>query len=138
MPDDRMFTGTYDLYRPTVSTSASGDQSVALPNTPTAARERCLFFPSPAAFSQGPVGVDIDFDAVMLVPSANNIRPSDKDEQPDHVRIGCEEFVVKIVWNASGRGQFKRVLLERVRVLSLYEFGTTIVVETGADWNLQE
>jgi len=115
MPDDRMFTGTYDLYRPTVSTSTSGDQSIALPETATATGERCLFFPSPAAFSQGAIGLDIDFDAVMLVPSANSIRPSDRNEQPDHVKIGSEEYVVKIVWDASGQGQFKRVLLERIR-----------------------
>jgi len=115
MPDDRMFTGTYDLYRPTVSTSTSGDQSIALPESATYSDQKCLFFPSPAAFSQGAVGVDIDFDASMLVPFANDIRPSDRNEQPDHAKIGGEEYVVKIVWDASGQGQFKRVLLERIR-----------------------
>ena len=115
MPDIRAFTDIYDLYRPTVSISTSGDQSIALPESATLTAQPCMFFPSPAAFGQGGIGLEIDFDAVMLVPASNDIRPTDRDEQPDHVKIGGEEFVVKIAWNAAGQERFQRVLLERVR-----------------------
>jgi len=115
MPDQRQFTGSYDLYRPTVATSGTGEQSLSVPGTPEASDQPCLFFPDPGKMSLGEAGVEIDYDAVLITPAGQDIRPADKTSQPDQIVVGARRFVVRAYWDASGRSVVGKALLSEVK-----------------------
>ena len=112
MFDDRLFSETYDLYRPTLAVSASGTQTIETPGAATASGQRCHFVPRPGRFTNDARGIMIDYDAKMLIPYSQSLRPSAKAEQPDHVVIGSQTFVVLMCWASSGREYCKTVLLQ--------------------------
>ena len=123
MFDERFFADKYDLYRPTISTSAGGVQSVTEPNNATLSGKPCKFFSrvgatQPVGVAQRGYGPDFEFDAVMLTPIDADIRPAKKGEQPDHVALilqgetVAQTFVVIAV--ARNLNRYQRIyLLER-------------------------
>jgi len=116
MYDSRMFSDSYDLYRPTITTSDTGEQTVTEPGTATSAGLRCLFRPKGAQVTGiTEIGMDGDYDALLLVPATQTIYPDGKNTQPDHVKVGERYFVVQKVWNAANQGLFKIVLLTERR-----------------------
>lgn len=116
MFDERMFSQTYDLYRPAVSSDSAHEQTVERPSTPTQTGLPCLFFPRTAQpFRTTPAGIEFDHDAVMLVPMSASLRPEDRGQQPDYVRYGDDFYVVREVHDAGARGIYKVVLLSRSR-----------------------
>jgi len=115
MFDTRRFTDSYDLYQPSVTTSASGSQTITQ-GAATLTNQPCLFYPrGTQPVSIGNIGPDADFDALLLVPHAASIQPGGKGEQPYHVTTGGKGYLVTRVWNASNRGLFKVVLLTERR-----------------------
>ena len=112
MFDDRFYSETYDLYRPTLSVSASRVQTIVTPGTATESGQKCHFVPKPGRFTVEAQGLAIDYDARMLIPNSQSLRPSAKGEQPDHVVIGSQTFVVLMCWQASGQSYCKVVLLQ--------------------------
>ena len=118
MIDDRAYTTDYYLYRASVVSSDTGEQSVeyvavAPPNGITFT---CIFYPvGETPFRIGPEGIDVDADAVMLVPHSRTIYAEHKGQQPDRVRIDDTDYIVRKVYDAGGRGMFKVVTLEERR-----------------------
>lgn len=112
MFDSRFFADTYDLYRPTVTTAATGEQSISEPATPTASAQPCHYVPHPSAWRPMPAGLDLEYDAVMFVPAAYVLRPAQRGQQPDVVEISGRRYVVMACWNAGGAGLYNRVPLK--------------------------
>lgn len=112
MFDDRFFSDTYDLYRPTITTADSGAQTVVEPGTATSTGNRCKYFPAPGSWSMGAAGPDLEYDAIVLMPYAQTLKPEKLGEQPDHVKISSRMFVVMICFDAGGQGLYKQVLLK--------------------------
>ncbi len=116
MFDDRAFTDTYDLYRPTVETDSAYEQTVTRPDTATSTDNPCLFFPQGRpTFGVGAQGIDIEFDAVMLFPASDTLKPADRDDQPDYVKVNDTFYAVRSVWNAGNRGLYNVALLRESR-----------------------
>ena len=110
--DLRLFTDRYDLYRPTVSTTSSGTQRPAEPDTATSTDNPCLFFDGPGrAFGIGEAGLEQHFDARMRIPATQTLYAEHRGQHPDHVMVNGRMFVVGAVHDAAGRGKHKRVLL---------------------------
>ena len=112
MFDDRMFTDTYDLYRPTLSASASGVQKTSDPDTATASDQRCKFFPTPGSWVGNESGIRHEFDAILLIPNSQSLRPEKLGEQPDHVEIDSRRYVVVACWPLAGESYVKKALLK--------------------------
>ncbi len=115
MYDARYFDATYDLYRPTVSTSESGVQSRAVPTTATASARPCRFFPTPGRMSRDARGLDMDFDAVLLAPAGADLRPAQQSQQPDVVHINSRRYTVLAVWPLAGAARGVKALLVETR-----------------------
>ncbi len=109
------FNATYDLYRPTLSTTTGGVQTFAEPATPTASAQGCLFFPTPGIVQGGDAGMDLPYDATMYVPSSAAILPQHKGDQPDHVHVGSKKYLVLLAHDAAGRSMFYVVRLREIR-----------------------
>ena len=111
--DSRWYTDSYDLYRPTLATSDSGVQTITEPGTPTSADQPCRFFDGkPPAFVARDIGVEQDFDAVLLIPASQTLRPEAKGNQPDYVEADSRRFAVMACWDVAGRGMYKVALLQ--------------------------
>ena len=110
--DIRKFTDSYDLYRPTLSTTWDGRQQLAEPDAATASAQPCLFFPKPGQMQMGETGPMLDYDAYMLVPPDADLEPDAQGSQPDHVTIGGQTFTVLVVWDVAGRGGFQKALMK--------------------------
>ena len=110
MWDSRRFADSYDLYRPTVSMSASREQTRTFGDA-TYSSQPCLYVPTPGAARQTPIGPDLDYDARMLVPVSADVKPVQTGDTPDEVVISGRRFVVLIAWDAAGAGLYKTVLL---------------------------
>jgi hypothetical protein len=111
MVDARKFKDTYDLYRPTISRSATGEESATVPDTATTADEPCIFIAKAGEFSLGASGPVYRYDAVMYVPSDADLKPETATDTPDRVRISSALYLVRAVNDAAGRGAFKAVAL---------------------------
>jgi len=115
MFDDRRFSDTYDLYRPTTSVDSGGVETIADPGTATSTDNPCLYVPRPGRMGASARGPDIDYDATMLVPGDADLCPEQRGQQPDVVLIDSRYYVVLAVWDAAGAGQYQRVpLRERI------------------------
>jgi len=112
MLDDRFFSERYDLYRPTIVTSDAGQQTRSLPPTPTAAAQRCLFFPTPGATQPDREGLALEFDATLLVPAGADLRPAQVGGLPDQIEVSGRRFVVLVCWPAAGMGIYRKALLK--------------------------
>jgi hypothetical protein len=115
-----MFPDRYDLYRPAVITSVTGEQTLLEPPSylPTQTGLPCIFRPSTSGFGVGGggfgmnmLGPSVEFDAKLLVPIDADLRPTKKGEQPDHVCIKSKMFIVLQIVDAAGRGMYKQALL---------------------------
>ena len=116
MFDDRWFSDTYDLYRPTVATTTGGVQSVTVLGAATAEDQPCRLFPGPPTEARrGDTGLGVDIDAVLLVPAAADIRPDAPGQQPDQVVIGAATYVVLRVHDPAALSYYKRVWLAQLR-----------------------
>lgn len=115
MFDERFFTDTYDLYRPTVTTADSGAQSIVEPDLATARGRKCRYLPAPGGWRMGQGGPDVDYDAAMLIPASDSLRPEQKGDQPDYVEIDGRRFVVMVCWDAANLGLYRNVLLKERR-----------------------
>ncbi len=113
--EDRFYTDQYDLYRPTVATSSSREQSLTVPDTATTESLRCLYFPTPGRFQQRATGIDLEYDAVLLVPDSHDLRPSKLGEQPDQIEIDSRRYDVLICWPMAGKTLGKKALLKETR-----------------------
>lgn len=115
MFDSRFYQDSYDLYRPTISTTAGGRQSVDAPGTATAANQSCHYSPKPGRTNFGERGVELVYDAAIHIPNGRDLRPTKVGEQPDYVKVGARWFTVLICWDAAGRGLHQTALLEERR-----------------------
>lgn len=115
MIDERRYTDSYDLYRPTVVTSASRSQTVTVPDTPTASAQSCLFFPKPGVLRPTPSGAELPYDARLHVPADRDILPAKQGDTADVVVVGAQTFTVLVAYAAAGRGQYKIVALKEQR-----------------------
>ena len=113
--DERRFTDTFDLYRPTVAQSTGGTETVVTPDTATSSGNPCLFLPGKQrSFNPGGVGIVQEHDAMILAPAGADLRAQAKGEQPDHVVISGREFVVLSAEDAAGRGHHLAAKLKEV------------------------
>ena len=116
MFDARFFSDTYDLYRPTVATADSGVQTVTEPDTATTSDVACRFFDGPLpGFVADRAGIDQDYDASMVIPASQTLKPTVRGDQPDHVEVDGRNWIVLAVWDAAGRGLYKTALLKERR-----------------------
>jgi len=113
--DARFFSDSYDLYRPTVTTGDSGEQTVADPDAATASDQPCRYFPTPGQVTPGETGLTLEYDAVILYPSAQTLRPEKFGQQPDHVEIDGRKFAVLIAWALAGQSYANKALLKERR-----------------------
>ena len=111
MFDSRFFSDAYDLYRPTVVTSDSGEQTISNPATATATAQPCRWFPTPGRLRVTDTGIDMDYDAVLLYPNAQTLRPEQHGQQPDHVKVSGREYVILAAWPMAGATHGKKALL---------------------------
>lgn len=115
MFDARFYSDSYDLYRLTVSTSNGGVQTLVEPGTATATAQSCHYNPRPGRFVATERGIELAYDATILVPPDRDLRPTKVGEQADRIKISSRSYTVLIVWDAAGRGFYKRAFLEEVR-----------------------
>ena len=116
MFDERAYTDRYDLYRPTVATSASHTQTLTLPGSVTESSKPCLLFPKSSAGKWvSNIGADVDFDAVLLYPYSQTLKPAQSGQQPDYVVISSRTYLVVMAWPAAGRTYYNRALLKERR-----------------------
>lgn len=113
MIDERSFSDSYDLYRPTSATSETGVQSRTVPTTATSSGNLCLFFPGAQALHVTSIAIRGEFDAVMLVPYSTDLKPFSAGDLPDEVEVLGERYTVLRVWDASGRMLFKVATLQQ-------------------------
>jgi hypothetical protein len=109
------FKDVFHTYRPTLVTTEDGVQYFTNPAEPTSSYQGGRFFPKPGRFFLGARGVEQSFDATLLVPASYDLRPAQRQQQPDHVKIGDRWYVVLVVWDAANLGHYKKVLLEEKR-----------------------
>ena len=115
MFDSRFFSNTYDLYRPTITTADTGAQTVTEPSSATSSSNPCHYVPKPGVWRMGEAGPDLEYDARILIPADQTLRPEKRGQQPDHVLIDSRSFVVMICWDAANQGLYKHVLLKERR-----------------------
>lgn len=112
MFDARFYSDTYDLYRPTITTGASGNQTWAEPESATSEGNACKFFDGALpGFMVDNLGIDQDYDATMLIPATQTLLPAKRGDQPDHVHTDSRKWVVLAVYDAAGQNLYKLVLL---------------------------
>jgi len=113
--DERRFTDTFDLFRPTVARSAGGTETVVIPDTATSTGNPCLFLPGKQpSFTPGVVGIVQEHDAMILAPATTDLRAQAKGQQPDHVVISGREYTVLSAEDAAGRGHHLAAKLKEV------------------------
>lgn len=110
MLPNAFFSNSYDLYR-TVVSKASYEQQTSLPDSPTSYDNPCRFFPNPSAATVAQMGLDIDIDAVMYVPSDADLKPDESGENADWVDVGGNKFFVSFVKDPGSLGLYKKVML---------------------------
>jgi len=118
------FPDSYDLFRPTVTLSASREQTITPPETATIAGQPCKLRPTPnERFNQGR-GPEMDHDAVLLYPKSNTeLQPNRFEEGviPDELIITLKyedvSFRYRVVrsWNAAGRNYYRRATLRQIK-----------------------
>ena len=117
MYDTRQDPDRFDLYRPTVSTSATGERARTYPDTPTLSAQACLFSHGRGSFAVHEQGLSIDHDAEMRLPAGVDLRADERGEEPDKVVITrhagasvAMNFVV--VWVRNHHGRYKTAFLK--------------------------
>ena len=110
MYDERWFKHRYSLYRPTLGVT-SAEQRMARPASATSTDNRCRFVPKPGRFAHSNLGVDLAYDAVMLVPHGSGLRPEQGSQFPDQVYADSRYWIVLGVYDAGGESVYERVFL---------------------------
>lgn len=116
MFDVRFFSHQYDRYEPSQSIAASGDAAL-VEGTAAATGLPCRLFPQPGSFAMGETGIQLDYDATMLVPNTHTLQPEAVGQQPHHVKVtalGATKFYVVLIC-FSAVGYYKKVLLQQRR-----------------------
>ncbi|HUU34525.1 MAG TPA: hypothetical protein VMW48_10700, partial [Vicinamibacterales bacterium] len=116
MYDARYYSDTFDLYRPTVSTSASHRQQVTEPVTATSTGNRCRYVGTPGTWRMGAVhfgetGPDLAYDAKLLCPAGTDLLPIKRGDQPDVVEIDSRRFVVTLYFEPHAADMYGVALL---------------------------
>ena len=115
MYDARYFSDTFDLYRPTVSTSDSHRQQVTEPGTATSTGNRCRYVPTPGTWRMGETGPDLAYDAKLLCPAGTDLQPHKRGDQPDTVEVDGRRYVVTIYFEPHAADLYGVALLDEQR-----------------------
>jgi hypothetical protein len=83
MYDARHYPDRYDLYRPTLVASATGEVTREAPETPTLANARCRFVDDRGRLFQRSEGIAVDHDARLRLPAGADLRPKAVGDAPD-------------------------------------------------------
>ena len=87
MFDAGFFPDRFDLYRPTITTSATGEKSRTFPGTPTNSSVACLFSPNAGRFMQRMEGIELNFDAELRCQVSVDIRAEKRGQKPDKIVV---------------------------------------------------
>ena len=116
MFDDRFFDHVYARYEPTVSTSAAGDDALS-EGAAAASNLACHLIRDPGRWRADERGIDLPYDARLLLPNDQTLQPEAVGDQPHHVEVQAdgviEKFVVLVCWTV--RGQYRQALLQMRR-----------------------
>jgi len=118
MYDNRQYPDTYDLYRPTIAKSTTGERTRAV-STATASDQPCLYVNAGRGgkLTKGQDGIDFDHDAELRIPSDVDMRADKRGERPDRVIVtkaggNTVSIPFTVAWVASQFGEYQTVYLK--------------------------
>lgn len=111
---DSAYRDTYDLYRPVLSMNQARDHIVTIPDTATESGRICRFIESAGSgISPDQMGTIADYDALMFIPTSQDLRPEKRGRDADVVKISGRWWTVLKVWETAGNHMQKVALQER-------------------------
>jgi len=118
MYDKRQYPDTYDLYRPTIAKSTTGERTRAV-STATASDQPCLYVNAGRGgkLTKGQDGIDFEHGAELRIPQGVDVRADKRGERPDKVIVTSAggttvSIPFTVVWVASEFGEYQKVYLQ--------------------------
>jgi len=121
MYDKRQYPDTYDLYRPTIAKSTTGERTRAVSNA-TASDQPCLYVSDRTASGRGGMlkdgeGIAFEHGAELRIPQGVDVRADKRGERPDKVIVTSAggttvSIPFTVVWVASEFGEYQKVYLQ--------------------------
>lgn len=119
MYDAGFYTDRYELWRPTETASTTGERTLKNPATATQSGQPCILLSGSGTLRRVREGLDVQYDAKMLVPASTDLKPKLKGEEPDVVHVTqafgvtCSRWF-RVLFVAEEHGEYLTVVMEAI------------------------